>query len=217
MKRLLNFFGFILMMALVIAGCQKEDKVEPELTLKGKDTVTTVLNQEFEDPGFKAIDNLEGNITSRVLVQSNVNVDKVGFYEITYTVTDNSGNQSPDRVRVVKVINQANKWENGYEANDEKLYPDPSNSGYNLNLRIDSFQNYRVHLDRFYKDVNTDIFFDIYTEFEDLIIPYQEISMDTVSYWVQGNGVYTDTSFTINYTVNLLDGSELHRVELIKK
>lgn len=202
---------------ILITACQKEDNIAPELTLEGGDTVTTILNDDFEDPGFQAIDNIEGNISNRVVIDTDLNVDKVGYYEVSYTVIDNAGNQSPVKIRVIKVKNQAEKWSGVYDAKDETVYPGNDTIDFSVSLRIDSLLNYRVYLDRFYKDLQTDIFFDIYPDFEDLVIPYQEIAMDTASYYVQGNGTYTDTTFTMNYTINLPDGAELHQLNLLKQ
>lgn len=73
----------------------QEDKTKPIINLSGPDTV------KFEackgggqlNLGYMATDNVDGNITSNVAVNSNVNVKEPGSYEKTYTVFDNAGNK----------------------------------------------------------------------------------------------------------------------------
>lgn len=80
------------------------DKVNPEIKLKGDSTFTLYLDNEYEEPGFTATDNYDGDITSNVKTSSNVNKNKIGTYEIEYTVSDQSGNSTSVK-RTVKVVN----------------------------------------------------------------------------------------------------------------
>ena len=45
-------------------------------------------------PTFNASDNIDGDITSKVKVHSNIDIKKVGNYNITYSVTDSSNNEN---------------------------------------------------------------------------------------------------------------------------
>ena len=51
-------------------------------------------------PTFNAIDNIDGDITSKVKVHSNINIKKVGNYNITYSVTDSSNNETKKDIEV---------------------------------------------------------------------------------------------------------------------
>lgn len=68
------------------------DITAPELTLKGGATMYLVLGKTFTDPGVTAIDDAEGDISNKVVVNSNLDSSKEGTYTIEYTVTDNYGN-----------------------------------------------------------------------------------------------------------------------------
>ena len=68
------------------------DIVAPELSLKGNSTVVIDVNETFTDPGFEAIDDVDGDLTDAVQVEGEYDTSKAGTYTITYTVTDSSGN-----------------------------------------------------------------------------------------------------------------------------
>lgn len=69
-----------------------DDSVAPELTLKGEAEMSVYFGTQFEDPGYTAVDNVDGVLTDKVQVQSGVNVYAFGSYTVTYTVTDSYGN-----------------------------------------------------------------------------------------------------------------------------
>lgn len=68
------------------------DPIPPELTLKGEGSVTIPIGSGFTDPGYTALDNVDGDLTSQVQVSGSVKVYIPGTYTITYTVSDASGN-----------------------------------------------------------------------------------------------------------------------------
>lgn len=70
------------------------DLTPPVLTLLGDEVVEMTIGDEFEDPGFTAIDNSDGDLTAQVVVESDVNIYLPGYYTVTYTVTDAAGNTS---------------------------------------------------------------------------------------------------------------------------
>ena len=61
--------------------------------INGATSKTIALNTLF-DPlaGVTATDNLDGYLTNKIIVTGTVNVNVRGVYQLTYTVTDNSGN-----------------------------------------------------------------------------------------------------------------------------
>jgi len=79
------------------------DTTPPILTLLGGQTVQTARGVAFVDPGFTAIDNIDGDITNRVTVTGTVNINTAGTYTLTYRVADMAGNVST-AVRTVQVI-----------------------------------------------------------------------------------------------------------------
>lgn len=66
----------------------------PTLTLKGEQNAYILVGTTYSDPGYSAIDNIDGDITSKVSVNGHVDTSKIGRNKITYTVTDAAGNTS---------------------------------------------------------------------------------------------------------------------------
>lgn len=79
------------------------DYTAPVITLNGSATMTVYLGNTFTDPGCKAIDNVDGDITDRVIVTGSVNTNAVGTYTLVYSATDNAGNTGR-ATRTVNVI-----------------------------------------------------------------------------------------------------------------
>ena len=68
------------------------DPIAPELVLKGKESMSIKLGSTFEEPGYTATDNCDGDITDRVVVSGTVDTKKVGTYTLEYTVADSYEN-----------------------------------------------------------------------------------------------------------------------------
>jgi hypothetical protein len=79
------------------------DAIPPQLTLNGESTLEIPANSAFQDPGATAIDNVDGDISARVVVGGNLNPSRVGTYTVTYTVTDTAGNAATPISRTVRV------------------------------------------------------------------------------------------------------------------
>ncbi len=71
-----------------------DDPVAPEILLNGSREEMLCLGWPYEEPGYSAQDNLDGDITDKVVVEGTVDVHTEGSYPITYTVTDTYGNTS---------------------------------------------------------------------------------------------------------------------------
>ncbi|MFA6260476.1 MAG: immunoglobulin-like domain-containing protein [Bacteroidia bacterium] len=83
------------------------DEVKPVITLKGQTVAKTEINKTYKDSGAIAMDNIEGDISSRMVIISNVDITHIGYYSVKYVVWDNYGNLSDTIVRLVQVeINQ---------------------------------------------------------------------------------------------------------------
>ena len=81
------------------------DNVNPEISLIHSDNLTFKKGKKYKEFGAKAIDNCDGDITSRIEIVSNVDVNKVGDYVVTYKVKDSSDNESII-TRNIKVYNK---------------------------------------------------------------------------------------------------------------
>ena len=79
------------------------DPIAPELILSGDKEISFTEGKEYEEPGFTATDNCDGDITEEVIVSGNLDSNKPGEYKLTYTVSDNWGNTvSDERIIIVK-------------------------------------------------------------------------------------------------------------------
>jgi hypothetical protein len=80
-----------------------EDKEKPSITLNGEAIISTTVGQTVTDPGVKAIDNMDGDISDEVSRSGNVDSSKAGTYIVTYVVTDRAKNTS-DTIQRTYVI-----------------------------------------------------------------------------------------------------------------
>lgn len=79
-----------------------KDKTSPVITVNGNTsrfTIEVAKNSTFTIPSATALDNIDGDLTSKITVSGTVNTNVIGTYELEYSVTDNSGN-----VRNLKVV-----------------------------------------------------------------------------------------------------------------
>ncbi len=82
----------------------KQDDLPPVITMLGPDTIYIEVNTSYNDPGATAMDNREGNITSKIVTVNQVDSTQTGVYLVTYNVTDGSGIAAPTRTRFVFVV-----------------------------------------------------------------------------------------------------------------
>ena len=82
-----------------------QDIEEPKLTLKGNKKIIVTIGDKYNEQGATAIDNIDGDITSKIEILSNVDTSKKGMYRVKYLVQDKSGNIS-ECVREVEVRNK---------------------------------------------------------------------------------------------------------------
>ena len=80
-----------------------KDIEKPVIDLEGEAYSTLEYNTEYIEPGFKATDNYDGDLTDKVLVENNINTTELGEYLITYKVSDSSKNET-NIIRKIKVV-----------------------------------------------------------------------------------------------------------------
>lgn len=81
-----------------------EDKTPPEININTND-VTIIVGSSFNDSEFSAKDNCDGDVTSSITKEGEVDTSKVGTYTIKYVAKDKAGNES-SKERKVNVINR---------------------------------------------------------------------------------------------------------------
>ena len=90
------------------------DTTPPELVLAGGEVLELKAGVPYEEPGFTATDDRDGDLTAQVEVDGQVNCYRAGDYEITYTVTDAYRNTTAvTRTVTVVPIRQAEQVEPG--------------------------------------------------------------------------------------------------------
>ncbi len=70
-----------------------DDPFPPELQLLGDAVIELIEGEQYQEPGFTATDNVDGDITANVVVTGEVDTQTIGTYTITYTVKDGYDNE----------------------------------------------------------------------------------------------------------------------------
>ncbi|KKW20132.1 MAG: hypothetical protein UY63_C0001G0037 [Parcubacteria group bacterium GW2011_GWA2_51_10] len=80
------------------------DTTPPVINLTGETTIDLIVGAEFSDPGFEAIDDVDGDISANVAKGGDtVDTATPGTYVITYNVSDSAGNAAEEKIRTVNV------------------------------------------------------------------------------------------------------------------
>jgi len=82
------------------------DRIDPEIELLGEASVNIPAGQGYLDPGATAVDDIDGDITDKIVVSGTVKPTVVGTQTITYSVTDRAGNLATARRTVVVGVNE---------------------------------------------------------------------------------------------------------------
>ena len=81
-----------------------QDTTAPVITLIGSANISLELGDSFSDPGATATDNVDGDLTSSIVVGGDVvDTNTAGSYVITYNVSDSAGNAATQVTRTVTV------------------------------------------------------------------------------------------------------------------
>lgn len=62
--------------------------------LKGDINMYLKVGGKYVEPGYVAIDPIDGNITDKVTIKSNVDMTKKGVYKIVYTIVNSNGKKT---------------------------------------------------------------------------------------------------------------------------
>ncbi len=110
MKRVLQL-GLVLLSLFLLSACggdpatsgDDDGTSSPAIQLRGDSNVTIGVGENYTDPGATAYDSLDGDLTDKIVVRSNLDVSEIGTYFITYSV-ENSAGKSSLVIRTVNVI-----------------------------------------------------------------------------------------------------------------
>ena len=79
------------------------DRTPPVITLLGDSPTMHIVGEPYIDAGATASDNIDGNITSKIVTTGSVDISTEGNYTITYNVTDAADNDATEVTRIVIV------------------------------------------------------------------------------------------------------------------
>lgn len=68
------------------------DFAAPTITLLGEGRIYVKVGETYVEPGVSVLDNVDGDISSKISISGGVDTSKMGKFSITYTVTDAAGN-----------------------------------------------------------------------------------------------------------------------------
>lgn len=119
------------------------DTTKPVIVLAGKNPDTLQRNATYVDLGATATDDIDGDITAKIIRTGTVDSSTIGSYVLTYTVTDIAGNTA-SKTRTVVVINKVGVKELNTIASSVKVYPSPAYA--ELNVSIDNINQLPAQL-----------------------------------------------------------------------
>lgn len=90
--------------SLIKAIVDNIDGDKPYIKLKGLTYVSIFQDEVYIEAGYTAIDNVDGDLSSKVVVDGTVETSVPGIYTLRYKVSDAVGNIS-EEIRKVKVLN----------------------------------------------------------------------------------------------------------------
>ncbi len=137
------------------------DKNKPTITLKGGQEISIKLNSKYNDPGYEAFDEYDGDISNKVVTDGLVDTKKEGTYTINYKVKDSSNNE----FKITRKINVKKNIDNKipvlmYHYFYDKTLTDGKNNNY---MEIHDFEEQMKYLKE------NDFYFPTYQELLDFV------------------------------------------------
>lgn len=84
--------------------CVVPDTTPPVITLIGEAEITLTLGSGYTDAGATALDDVDGDISSKIIIVNPVDLTNIGDYTITYNVSDAAGNAAAQVIRLVHIV-----------------------------------------------------------------------------------------------------------------
>ncbi|KPA14856.1 repeat protein [Candidatus Magnetomorum sp. HK-1] len=79
------------------------DTEPPVISLSGDQLITIAKGTTFVEPGVSAVDNIDGDISEKIVVESQLDTETSGTYQIKYLVSDQAGNEAIPAFRTILV------------------------------------------------------------------------------------------------------------------
>ena len=136
---LLFMMIFTIYTTTIFTGCGDDnnstasDGETPVITLQGDTNIEVPLGtMDIQEYGYSAFDFQDGDLTDKVTRTNNIDWNRAGDYEFTYSVTDSDGNVGR-AVRHVKIVNNNS---------DGIIYQDENGGGGNNGSGNNNYQGY---------------------------------------------------------------------------
>lgn len=75
-----------------------EDTQKPVLIINSEKEIHIGVGQVYNIPSASATDNFDGDITNKIEIKSDLNLNEKGVYSVNYSVSDSSGNETKDKI-----------------------------------------------------------------------------------------------------------------------
>ncbi len=127
------FYPLVFAILLILNGCTGASEENPTITLQGPTDIKLKVGQVIYEPGYKATDPQDGDLTDKVQVVSNINFYKPGEYYVNYSVKDSDGNvaRASRIVTIANNITPSPEYSGDYRYGDQdKNYYDFAGFGY---------------------------------------------------------------------------------------
>lgn len=180
----------------------------PTIVLNGDSKITILKNNQYKEPGYKAIDYTDGKISRKVITDDNIDSSKEGTYFKKYSVTNSKGNKT-EVVREVNVVtakanlNISLTTNNNLLNNQVQINLNITGEGYSYSILPDGSRNN-------YKNINYDAKsnktyqFKIYDIYNNEYV--KEIEIDTIdSIPPSGSCIATIYAKSVSIVVNAND------------
>ncbi len=86
-----------------VGECPEADITPPQILLSGSNPLNISVGADYSELGYSATDNVDGDITSQVVVTGTVDTSTVGTYHRYYNVSDAAGNNAIQKARIINV------------------------------------------------------------------------------------------------------------------
>jgi hypothetical protein len=79
-----------------------QDTTKPVITLTGANPLELEVHTAYGEPGYEIEDNYRSGLT--IVTGTNLDIDVVGTYTMTYNTTDGSSNTAVEQTRTIRVV-----------------------------------------------------------------------------------------------------------------
>lgn len=91
------------------------DNTSPTLELYGPENQTIMKYSKYNESGYRALDNCDGDLTENVTIEGNVDTTKEGTYTLTYKISDKASNTTT-KTRTIKVVMPSKSYSPKYSS-----------------------------------------------------------------------------------------------------